>query len=141
MTWHILHLGDVHIRAGEHADDVKTCLSFLTGIVEARQPDLILIPGDIFETKSSPAEREILREWLLSLDSVFGGPIVIAKGNHDAAQDLLVWKMARNVHVFERAERVVFGKGSIDDRATRIYRDEIQLLSNHNPPSGGFFSA
>jgi exonuclease SbcD len=119
----LLHVGDVHLRDGAHLDDVTACLHAVIEIVESHHVDAILIPGDIYETKSGPTERATFREWLERLRTSFDGPVIICKGNHDAPQDLAVWDIAYNVHVFERPDVVTLVRAPGTDFAELVRED------------------
>lgn len=125
MSLRIAHLGDLHIRDGVHADDVRGCLEWAADTIAEREVDVVLIPGDVFEHKSSPAERELFRGWLRYLRCQTAAPVIICRGNHDAPADLLVWELADGVTVLERPVLATIYRGR-DDRLMVYHRgDEV----------------
>jgi exonuclease SbcD len=64
-------------------------------IVEA-DAHLLILTGDLFHAKSTPAERNAMAEFLVSAAERV--PVVVVKGNHDAAGDLDIFEClaARN---------------------------------------------
>lgn len=100
----ILHVGDIHIHQGPNFDDTEKALQQVSSIAREATVDLVLIPGDVFDAKSQPAERALFGEFLRSLDC----PCVICKGNHDQPGDLLVYNGYAGVQVFEQPDVVPF---------------------------------
>jgi exonuclease SbcD len=110
----LLHVGDIHLRDGAHMDDVVNSLEFVAETAVDEQVHAILIPGDVFERKSSPTERAAFLAWLQRLREhyVWLGPVLICRGNHDYPGDLPVWELDENVHVHERPTVVTLVTGS-----------------------------
>ena len=102
----IAHVGDIHLLDGPNLDDTLQALAQVRDIVVERGVDLVLIPGDIYDRKSSPHERALMADWLDNLAPV---PVLIVRGNHDAPEDLLTLGLASHVRVFERPELVSIG--------------------------------
>ena len=97
MSARLLLIGDIHLRAGEQLDDVADCLTFAGEVARERQADAVLFAGDVFEGRTSPAERLAFAAGLAG----FQVPVVISKGNHDQAGDLMVFDGYPDVRVFE----------------------------------------
>lgn len=58
--------------------------------------DLVLHGGDVFERKSTPAERAAFARWVRAVTEV--APLVIVRGNHDALGDLPLFSKLRTKH-------------------------------------------
>jgi len=101
----ILCIGDVHLREGEHLDDVEAALAFSCQLANERDVHGVLLAGDLFEGKSSPAERRVLGDALFELatDARHATrPVVVVKGNHDQPGDLAVYDPYPGVTVCEQ---------------------------------------
>ena len=100
-----LLIGDVHLREGAQLDDVEAMLSCAADVADEYQVAATLFAGDLFEGKSTPAEREVLGWALRRLtgeDRDLCRPVVIVKGNHDQPRDLAVFEGYSGVFVKER---------------------------------------
>ena len=104
MSARFLLIGDIHLREGEHLDDVANCLGFAEQVADDRNVHGVLIAGDLFEGKSSPEERRVLGSALahLSTDKQGGLRQVVAiRGNHDQPRELSVFGWYNAVTVAE----------------------------------------
>jgi len=100
-----LLIGDVHLREGAQLDDVEQALRAAADVADEYEVSAVLMAGDLFEGKSTPAERLVLGEALRRLtgeDRDLGRPVVIVKGNHDQPHDLEVFRGYDCVFVHER---------------------------------------
>jgi DNA repair exonuclease SbcCD nuclease subunit len=75
-----IHAGDLHLRAADAAEQLKTLGAIVQAAVE-HKADFLLIAGDLFDAdhdadRLRPQARQILEEW--------GRPTVLLPGNHDA---------------------------------------------------------
>jgi DNA repair exonuclease SbcCD nuclease subunit len=71
----------VHVdERGRLGDVVEVLRAFVDGITE-EVVDLVLVAGDCFERRSTPAERAVLADFLQAAADV--APVVVVKGNHD----------------------------------------------------------
>lgn len=94
----ILHLSDLHLgkrifelsMLDEQRAILKQALAF------AREADLTIIAGDIYDRQVPAAEAVTLFDDFLTRMSVQGSPVVLIAGNHDSA------------------ERIAFGAGLMD---------------------------
>lgn len=111
MTTRFLLIGDCHLREGEQLDDIGRCLDFAGEIVDQRQVDAVLFPGDLFEGKSTPHERLILAKALIRLAGAGAlvRSVILTKGNHDQPGDLSVFSGYGGVHVLEQPALVKLG--------------------------------
>lgn len=92
----VLAIGDTHLRAAARRNALR--LAALDQIVAAAQqldPDLIVWPGDLFDTKSTIDDRNTLRHYVKQFADV--GPVVAVRGNHDAPGDLDIFGDLRTV--------------------------------------------
>lgn len=99
----LAHISDSHFN--EHSRFKECCElhDIAVPLMKAEQVDLIIHTGDIYDRKSTPAERLAVCKWLVMAAEV--APVVICRGNHDAWDDLLILdglKTRHPVHVFQR---------------------------------------
>lgn len=85
-----LHLADLHIgkRVCEHSliEDQKYILGEILKIVEAENPDAVLIAGDVYDKSVPSAEAvDVLDDFLVNL-SATGTKTFVLSGNHDSAE-------------------------------------------------------
>lgn len=88
----IMHTGDWHagklLRGRSRADEHRAVLAEIASIARAREVDLVLIAGDLFDAAApSPEAETIVYSALIDL-ALTGAPIVIIAGNHDSPQRL-----------------------------------------------------
>lgn len=81
--WHLGNTFHAHSRLNEH----KHFLRWLLGVLKERQPDALLITGDVFDSPNpSAAAEELLYDFLLRATlTVPGLQVVMTAGNHDSA--------------------------------------------------------
>lgn len=81
--WHLGNTFHGHNRVAEHSHFI----SFLLDVISERQPDALLITGDIFDSPNPPAvAEEQLYNFLLRATTLAPGlQIVLTAGNHDSA--------------------------------------------------------
>lgn len=95
----ILHTSDLHIGKLLHGhsllDDQRHVFTQITQAVVDRQPDALIVAGDIFDRSIPPVGAvALLGEWLTDLRSKAPDvPIVIISGNHDNGKRL-AWASA-----------------------------------------------
>ena len=109
----------IALIADSHFDETsrfEECVRIHDWICEdlrlARDVDLVLHAGDLFERKSTPAERDAVAAWLQELADI--APVVMVRGNHDAPGDLKLFERLEThwpIRVAETAE-VVFEGGA-----------------------------
>lgn len=92
----------VAVIADSHFDETsrfEECVRVHEWIAEdlrTRRVDLVLHAGDVFERKSTPAERAAVASWLRAVAEV--APVLIVRGNHDALGDLTIFQKLRTKH-------------------------------------------
>lgn len=94
----VLVIGDSHLHEGDNLDDVTQCLLYAVQVAEKQEPDLVVFLGDQFDRKSTPAERLVLRDVLLSLPC----RSLLIRGNHETLGDLKVFEGYPDVWVYEQ---------------------------------------
>lgn len=80
--WHLGNTFHGHSREAEHAH----FLSWLLDLLRERQPDALLVTGDIFDSANPPASAESMYYHFLSAATaaVPGIHIIVTSGNHDS---------------------------------------------------------
>jgi exonuclease SbcD len=97
------HTSDLHIDERGRLEDVMAVLDAFLEQAEAAEVDLIVVAGDHFERRSTPAERNVLAGFLQQASAI--APVVCVKGNHDAEEDLSIFsrlEMVNDVRIFDR---------------------------------------
>ena len=81
--WHLGNTFHGHTRTEEH----RHFFDWLLNIIRERQPDALLITGDVFDSANPSAQaEELLYNFLLSATTLLPGlQIVLTAGNHDSA--------------------------------------------------------
>jgi len=87
----VLHLSDLHVYlSGPRAGECRRIIDWIALNAKEVKPNFIVIPGDIFERRSSPQERIYLAEFLRALGDV--ARVFIINGNHDDRDDLRLFR-------------------------------------------------
>ena len=87
----ILHTADWHLGNNFHGydrtDEHRHFLRWLLEVMEEKQPDVLIVAGDVFDTANPSARaEELLYDFLLrATQTVRGLQIVLIAGNHDSA--------------------------------------------------------
>ncbi|PXW91768.1 exodeoxyribonuclease I subunit D [Streptohalobacillus salinus] len=89
----ILHTADWHlgkiVNAVHMTADQREQLNQLFTMIETEQPDLLIIPGDIYDRSIPPKEAvDLLDQTLTRLVKDFQLPVLITSGNHDSPDRL-----------------------------------------------------
>lgn len=86
----LLHLSDLHIGKRIFGLSLLEDQAFLLPqiVSAARQADVVLIAGDLYDRAAPSAEAVALCDKLLTALSDTGRPVLIISGNHDSAQRL-----------------------------------------------------
>ena len=122
----LLHTGDLHLDSpfrgdGAVGSDVRResqrkVLCRVFALAKAEQCDLILIAGDLFDTRYVTPETETLLRRLLSESAC---PVVIAPGNHDPYTEGSLYKkggFGDHVYIFSSQELQCFELGELGVR-------------------------
>jgi len=84
----LAHLSDLHFDEKSRLDDLARVLDvFVDDACEAKV-DAVVIAGDFYERRSTPAERAALASWLDHLAVGRELPVYGVRGNHDTPGDL-----------------------------------------------------
>jgi exonuclease SbcD len=111
----IAHISDSHFdERGRLKDDILLHEAFLNQALE-EGVDLILHTGDLFERRSTPAERLAVKAFFEAAAEV--AQVVLVKGNHEAQLDVDLWHQLRDtgrrVHVITGAVGATPGSAHI----------------------------
>jgi DNA repair protein SbcD/Mre11 len=83
----IVHTSDWHIgrrwKGIQRLDELEAVLDHLAAFIERESIDLVLHTGDVFESRSPPAEAEQLVNWFLVRVGRSGAHMLVIAGNHD----------------------------------------------------------
>lgn len=88
----LLHLSDLHLgkKLNEFSlyEDQKYILQSIVQLIGAKQPDCVLLAGDIYDKPVPPAEAVVLFDEFLNQLAALKVPVCIISGNHDSAERL-----------------------------------------------------
>jgi exonuclease SbcD len=88
----LLHLSDLHLgkKLNEFSlyEDQKYILQRIVQMICAKQPDCVLLAGDIYDKPVPPAEAVVLFDDFLNQLAELKVPVCIISGNHDSAAKL-----------------------------------------------------
>lgn len=82
-------VADSHFDEHSRFDECVRLHDWIADDARARGVDVVLHAGDVFERKSTPAERNAFAAWVTRIASF--APVVIVRGNHDALRDLQIF--------------------------------------------------
>ncbi|MNK92670.1 Nuclease SbcCD subunit D [compost metagenome] len=103
----IAHLGDIHLRHDNRFEDTLACLDHAINDAIARDVDLFVQAGDVFDTKSTPIERNAFAGALRRMAAQ--APVVIIRGNHDKPGDLDIFDQLETdfpVYVYDQPKEI-----------------------------------
>lgn len=104
-------IADSHFDQHSRFEECIRLHEWIRADAAARDVDLVLHSGDVYERKSTPLEREAVAEWVQGMAAI--APVVIVRGNHDALGDLPLLERLEAPHkitVVEEA-RIVHAAG------------------------------
>ena len=88
----LLNLSDLHLvkKLNEFSlyEDQKYILQRIVQMICAKQPDCVLLAGDIYDKPVPPAEAVVLFDDFLNQLAELKVPVCIISGNHDSAERL-----------------------------------------------------
>ncbi len=96
MTIKIAHISDLHIDHRRDLPATGKVFSAFRSSISDNDVDIVLLPGDLFERRSTPQERNVLAEFLKSIAEI--APVWGCKGNHDAPEDLAIFTLLETEH-------------------------------------------
>lgn len=103
-------VADSHFDQHSRFAECQRIHDWIAEDIAERDVDLVLHSGDVYERKSTPVERQAVARWVQRVAAT--APVVIARGNHDAIDDLPLLERLetrRPVRVFEGAGVVELG--------------------------------
>lgn len=92
----ILATGDDHFDQHSRFEECIRVHDWMVDVARDAQIDLFLDGGDIYERKSSVAERKAVAEWLTPMAEV--APCLLVRGNHDEIGDVAYVRRLRTKH-------------------------------------------
>ena len=99
-----VHLGDLHLQSA-HQRNADRLAAFDMAIVSAVSDPVPLaawlMPGDLFNVRSTPDDRNALAERLAAMANA--APVVLCYGNHDQPGDLGIFSRLHAEHVIHVA--------------------------------------
>lgn len=134
-----LHTADWHLGKllhGKHlTSDQRVLLRQLCEIVEERNPDVVLMAGDVYDRSVPPAEAvELLDDALSKLVNDLGTPVILIAGNHDSPDRLDFGSRIlrqQGLHVFSKPRKEL-GVLTIEDEHGPVH---IAGLPYAEPPT------
>jgi DNA repair exonuclease SbcCD nuclease subunit len=80
---------DLHLRlSGPRAAECERCMAWLRDDLVAQRPDLIVIAGDFYHQRATPAEERFAQQWLCDVVAGAECDVVLVRGNHDDVDQL-----------------------------------------------------
>lgn len=80
---------DLHVKlSGPRSAECERCMSWLRDDLIAQRPDLVVIAGDFYHQRATPAEERYAQEWLRAVVAGAGCDVLIVRGNHDDGDQL-----------------------------------------------------
>jgi DNA repair exonuclease SbcCD nuclease subunit len=87
----VMSIADLHLSDGADSDEA-IALQKAVQIARDEKIDYVLVNGDIFHSKSTPAQRLVFKNFLKDLDMSEVSAVVILRGNHDELDDLMIYE-------------------------------------------------
>jgi len=99
-------IADSHYRGTSRFEECCAVHEWIAHDIAAREVDLVVHTGDVFDTKSTAEERNAFADFLA--DITRSAPILIVRGNHDFVGDLEIFQRldARRPIIVEEKARV-----------------------------------
>lgn len=95
-------IGDSHFDEHSRFDECVRVHDWICEDLQARDVDLVLHSGDVYERKSTPLERQAVADWIQRCAEF--AQVVIARGNHDALDDLPLLERLATRHLVRVVE-------------------------------------
>jgi DNA repair protein SbcD/Mre11 len=97
-------VADSHFHEHSRFDECIAVHKWIAEDAGQRGVDLVVHTGDLYERKSTPAERQAAADWIQLMADF--APVVIVRGNHDAIGDLPLLERLRSTHPIQVVETV-----------------------------------
>jgi DNA repair exonuclease SbcCD ATPase subunit/DNA repair exonuclease SbcCD nuclease subunit len=111
----LAHLGDIHVQ-DRRRDEYAEVFDKLYGLLAAERPDVIVVAGDVFDSKTKASAHNLVDVAALLTKLCAVAPVVLIAGNHDTnvrtpgATDLLTPVIANNAAL--RPPRLTYFRAS-----------------------------
>ncbi len=89
-------IADSHFCEESRFEECIRLHDWIVDDLAKRSVDLVIHTGDIFDRKSTPAERLAVANWLRKCGEI--APVLIVRGNHDVLGDLAIFRALRTKH-------------------------------------------
>lgn len=87
-----LHISDLHLgkQLAEYSllEDQRYILEQILGIVDDKQPDAVIVAGDLYDKPVPPAEAVTVLDWFITELTGRGTSLLMISGNHDSPERL-----------------------------------------------------
>ena len=87
-----LHISDLHLgkQLAEYSllDDQRYILRQILDIAAERQPDAVIVAGDLYDKPVPPAEAVTVLDWFITSLTEMQIPLLMISGNHDSPERL-----------------------------------------------------
>lgn len=87
-----LHISDLHLgkQLAEYSllEDQRYILRQILDIVADRQPDAVVVTGDLYDKPVPPAEAVTVLDWFITSLTEMGVALLMISGNHDSPERL-----------------------------------------------------
>lgn len=124
-------VADSHYDEGSRFEECVAVHDWIADEADRLDVDLLIHTGDVFERKSTPAERGAFARWLIRVAR--RRPVVIVRGNHDEDGDLPIFSLLGTkwpVVVVEGCERITVETPSFTvDVACLAWPKKAELLA------------
>src|SRR6185436_749582 len=95
----LAHVADSHFYEHSRFEECIRLHNWIAEDAKARGVELTVHAGDVYERKSTPLERQAAAAWFQLMAAL--GPVVVARGNHDAIDDLPLLERLETLHPIE----------------------------------------
>lgn len=89
-SFRVMSLADLHLSGGADSDEALA-LNKAAQVARDNRVDYVLVNGDIFHSKSTPAQRLVFKNFLEDLE-ISVKAVVVLRGNHDELDDLMIYE-------------------------------------------------
>lgn len=96
-------VGDTHADAGSRFDEHNRIMFWIAEDARGRGCDAMLHSGDVYERKSTSAEREAVLDWAQLVAATM--PLVVVSGNHDDPRDIELLSRVAGLRAIHGATR------------------------------------
>ena len=143
----LLHAADLHLdspfshlppeQGARRRQEQRECLALLPGLCQKEQCDVVLLAGDLFDT------RQVYRETWQALQSALEAcqvPVFLAPGNHDAIgpdSPYCKGSWPDNVHIFTSTEIETVDLGAFTVSGAAFCGSELPSLAGYTAPADG----